>query len=342
MASNDNMIVEVEVHDEEERSDQSIATNNLPAGQSTNNAVLDEIRRMGDTFSSKLKSVSDRVDRIAETVFKSPEPKRKRTAEPATSSKPWHERRDSGVRAPLPTFHDSDEESTEGDSRDTGERTELSESSKALITGSFASSLSNSERRKIRAQFPHSGLPQTRCPKLDAVFKSAPVKAETKTADAELGKIQAFVLDPVGPLLHLLERFQEEDEEMTTEDAVASLHDALRLVGNASCQISTIRRKRVLKALNPKIQDLAAEEEHFKEAAAQLFGNGFEKVMKDRAESIKILQKASKTSLPQQQKKFFPKGRSTAPQRGSGQNHGSRKDNRQWQQRRPTASSTTK
>ena len=211
------------------------------------------------------------------------------------------------MRAPLPTFHDSDEESTEGDGRDTGERTELSESSKALITGSFASSLSNSERRKIRAQFPHSGLPQTRCPKLDAVFKSAPVKTETKTADAELGKIQALVLDPVGPLLHLIERLQNEDEELTTEDAVASLHDALRLVGNASCQISTIRRKKVLKALNPEIQDLAAEEEHFREAAPQLFGNGFEKVMKDRAESIKILQKASKTSLPQQQKKLFSK-----------------------------------
>ena len=130
------------------------------------------------------------------------------------------------------------------------------------------------------------------------------MKAETKTADAELAKIQAFVLDPVGPLLHLLERFQEEDNELTTDDAVASLQDALRLIGNSSCQISSIRRKKVLRALNPEIQDLAAEKEHFKEDAPQLFRNGFEKVMKERAESIRILQKASKTASVPQQKKF--------------------------------------
>ena len=217
----------------QEQSDQSIATI-VPAGQSTENAVLDEIRRMGDTFSSELKSVSERVDRLAETVFKSPAPKRKRTAEPTTSSRSaWHERRDSNLSAPLPSFHDSDDESTVGD-----RETELSENSKSLIKSGFTSSLHNSERRKIRAQYPHSGLPQTRCPKLDAVFKSATGKAETKTTDAELVKIQAFVLDPVGPLLHLLEKCQDKEAsaEMSTDEVVKDLQDTLRLIGNASSQ----------------------------------------------------------------------------------------------------------
>ena len=78
------------------------------------------------------------------------------------------------------------------------EGTELSESNKSLVTSAFSSSLQISVRRIICGQYPHSGLPQTQCPKLDAVFKLTLGKTETKTADAELGKIQTFVLDPVG------------------------------------------------------------------------------------------------------------------------------------------------
>ncbi len=223
------------------------------------------------------------------------------------------------------------------------EVTELSETSRSLVQSAFSAPLSNTERRKIRTQYSHSGLPQTRCPKLDPVFKSASGKAETKTADAELARIQSFVLDPVGPLLHLLERFQaaDDDNPLAVEDAAHDIQEALRLIGNTSMQISTVRRKKVLKALNPEIQDLATEGRHFRDAAPQLFGSGFEKVMKDRAESIQILQKASKTASNSGQsypKKFFQKGRPTAPQRGGGQNSQGRRQ-KQWQQRRPTATS---
>ena len=155
MAGHSNEVtIEAEIN--EEQSSQRTETI-LPAGQSTENAVLFEIRRMKDSFSSELKSVSDRVERLAETVNTSPAPKKRRTAETATSGRPWHKRRDSGLSAPLPSFHQSDDESgMEGD-----EVTELSESSKALITSAFSSSLHNAERRKIRAQYHHSGLPQT-------------------------------------------------------------------------------------------------------------------------------------------------------------------------------------
>ena len=89
------------------------------------------------------------------------------------------------------------------------------------------------------------------------------------------------------------------------------MEEALRLLGNASAQLSTARRKRVLKTLNPEIQDLAGEQGHFKEAAPLLFGQGFEKTMKERAESLRILQKATKP--PPHQQKFFQRGHSTAP-----------------------------
>ncbi len=343
--ANETMNVLAEVHVENDlQSDQSIETQE-PAGQSTNEAVLEEIRKLSNTFSSELKTVSERVDRLAETVYNPPAPKKRRTAESATPSvhTAWHERRDSGVRAPLPSFRDSDDESDVDGERDDGTR-ELSESSKSLIKSAFSNSIPNAERRKIRAQFPHSGMPQTRCPKLDPVFKSASGKAETKTVDAELSKIQAFVLDPIGPLLQLLEQLQQaeggaEDDtenEISLEEAAHTLQEAIRLIGNTSVQISTIRRKKVLSALNPEIKDLATEEEHFKEAAPQLFGQGFEKVMKERAESIRILQKASKPTTSSQGKKFFPKGRSTAPQRGGGQNQQQGRKGNRWQQRRPS------
>ncbi len=92
---------------------------------------------------------------------------------------------------------------------------------------------------------------------------------KVKTADAELSRIQAFVLDPINPLLHLLERLHqaEDGEGISFEEMIHGAQEALRLIGNAFSQISTTRRKKVLKALNPDIQDLATEEGHFKESA---------------------------------------------------------------------------
>ena len=89
-------------------------------------------------------------------------------------------------------------------------------------------------------------------------------------------------------------------------------------MGNASANISHLRRKKILKALIPDIQDLA-NEEIFRDAAPNLFGQGFETKMKERAESVKLLSAARpQPSL----RKVFPKGRPTAPHRGGG--HGNR------------------
>ena len=156
------------------------------------------------------------------------------------------------------------------------------------------------------------------------MFKSASVKPEAKTTDAELARLQAFVLDPVGPLTNILHRLDEEDYSL--DEAKSDVSEALRLLGNASSQISRTRRKKVLKSLNPDIQDLAGEEDLFKAAAPNLFGAGFEAKMKDRAESVKLLSKAK--APPPQHKKFFRGGRSTAPRRGSGH---SQRGGKQWQ-----------
>ena len=87
--------------------------------------------------------------------------------------------------------------------------------------------------------------------------------------------------------------------------------DTIRLLGNASAQISKLRRK-ILRAVNPDIQDLA-EEDIFEGVAPDLFGKDFESRMKGRAESIKLL---GESKPPHPKKKFFHGGRPTAPQRG--------------------------
>ena len=132
-----------------------------------------------------------------------------------------------------------------------------------------------------------------------------------KTADAELVRLQAFVHDPVAPLLQLVHAM--DDESVFTLDldgAKKAAADAVRLLGNASAQISKLRRK-VLKAVNPDIQDLA-EEDIFQTAAPQLFGRDFEAKMKDRAKSIKLLAAAKPHHTPGK-KKFFSKRPSHCP-----------------------------
>ena len=85
-------------------------------------------------------------------------------------------------------------------------------------------------------------------------------------------------------------------------------------MGNASAQLSQTQRTKVLKALNPDLQDLVDEDDLFREASPNLFVEGFEKQMKERAGSVKLVSKARSTTNKSQ---FFHKGRSAAPPRGS-------------------------
>ena len=82
------------------------------------------------------------------------------------------------------------------------------------------------------------------------------------------------MLDPVGPLARVLHAMEDDGDNMTMEEAHSALCDAIRLLGNTSSQISRLRRRKILKAANPNIQD-GAEEDIFAGAAPDLFGQGF-------------------------------------------------------------------
>ena len=63
---------------------------------------------------------------------------------------------------------------------------------------------------------------------------------------------------------------EEGGKALSLGQAQETIADAMRLLGNASSQISRLRRKKILKAVNPEIQDLA-DEDLFSTAAPDLF-----------------------------------------------------------------------
>ena len=106
------------------------------------------------------------------------------------------------------------------------------------------------------------------------VFKASLSKAQdVKALDRELARVQALVHNAVGPLLHLLTGM--ELEGLSVDEAQSTVQDTLRFVGNTSANLSELRRKRILKAPNPQMQDMAEEPELFQAAAPNLFSHDF-------------------------------------------------------------------
>ncbi len=90
---------------------------------------------------------------------------------------------------------------------------------------------------------------------------------------------------------------------------------ALTLLDNAANHICRDRSNKALKDLNKDLLPLAEDEEMFAEAAPLLFGESFEKKVKDHLESLKCLRKsmAPRTGADQ----FFRKSRPHYPSCGA-------------------------
>ena len=210
----------------------------------------------------------------------------------------------------------SDEEGEASDEEPPAKRPKLmvSEETRQVVKKAFRTSLSNTERKETKGRAPDLDLAETRCPRLDPLFKTGESKfagnSDAKQVDNDLQKVQALMLDVTAPLLELKGFVEAEEGTPLSRHPSETVNDALKLLGNAIASTSKIRRKRVLKACNPNIQDLAEEESLFEEAGP---GPKFETKMKERAESVKIL---SKSQQGQGQRKFFRGGHHSHGQRG--------------------------
>ena len=168
----------------------------------------------------------------------------------------------------------------------------VSENTKKFLQDTFTRCVSNPTRKKWRERH---GVPKsapTRVPKLDKVIKDR-ISSKTAKTDKDLGRIQAFILDAVGPLTAIVEG--AEKEELTSKTAAEAARMALQFIGNASAQLSRDRRKAAIMDMNPKIADLAERDSIYEKAAPSLFGEKFCKEAKEHEEQLRCLDKASRS-----------------------------------------------
>ena len=105
---------------------------------------------------------------------------------------------------------------------------------------------------------------------MDQVIKSL-ASQSAKSADRELARIQTFVLDSIAPVSSLLEQVSHESDRLSIEDVKLAALTAAELIGNASAQISRLRREKMVTSIN-NLLPLVKEDGDFLDVAPNLFG----------------------------------------------------------------------
>ena len=117
-----------------------------------------------------------------------------------------------------------------------------------------------------------------------------------RSTDQSLARLQALMLDAVGPLTDLLEKMGSDNGEeeqildfQVVEDTVQS---ALAFPGNAATQFSVYRRTNILEEYNKELVSFAEEmEPELRAAAPLLFGQSFTKQVADHLGQVEALRK---------------------------------------------------
>lgn len=210
---------------------------------------------------------------------------------PGTS---WAEEMD--VRDPIDIGEDDPEEEPDNDAVSqadaAGQRpvVEVSQRTEEHLRRSFVS-MKNADRRWLADSFSLPKVAVTRTPSLDSVM-SAQCSKNTKTLDKALARIQTLNSDALAPLTELLEQINGE-KEVTIDQVGYAVESAITLLGNASAQMSTLRRQKVLEEYNRDLLSFAqGREAEFLAAAPQLFGPKFPGDATEHLEQLAALRKA--------------------------------------------------
>ena len=123
---------------------------------------------------------------------------------------------------------------------------EVSKATQELLKRSFVS-LKNAKRLQVR---------NTKAPTFDQVMASQCSKS-TKSTDRTLSRVQALMLDAMAPLSEVMEIFHSDVEEVSSELVAKAVENAITLIGNASSQMSALRRTWVLQEYNRDLVDWA-------------------------------------------------------------------------------------
>ena len=157
----------------------------------------------------------------------------------------------------------------------------IEESTRAFLELAFAlkKPADNKTRKTWETKFKVPESDATRCPKLDTIIEGV-VRKDSLDEDRELSRLQNFMLDTAGPLVAAFEELGKDEPDPNRVSA--AIQQALLFLGNASAHFSQIRRTKILKRLNPKVQSLAKDMD-FSQSAPYLFGQGIEQNRRSRS-----------------------------------------------------------
>ena len=223
----------------------------------TGAAILFQLARMEKSLTGEIQSISKRVDYL-EKGKETPPAKRMATEVPSS----WADREPMDLRdrqsqdIAWPISDDEGGDDPSETDQPLAPTIRLSEDDKGVVTSAFKRALSTEDRRRLRNGFPCPEIQETRCPKLDPIFKTTSVNKDARTNDGELARIQVLIHDPVAPLLRLLHACGDDEDptvSLLCDDVKSLITDAIQLIGNASASMSRLRRKKILKSVNPQI-----------------------------------------------------------------------------------------
>ena len=154
----------------------------------------------------------------------------------------------------------------------------------------------NVDRRQLRSQHTVPKLEATKTPDLDK-FMADGCSKSTKAADKAIGRIQALTLDAVGPLAEALDLINTttdaEQPDLDLEKVATCIEAAVTFLGNAACNMSTLRCTKILEEYNKDLLSFAEDrDEEFLKAAPMLFGSSFPKDAQEHLQQVETLRKA--------------------------------------------------
>ena len=176
-----------------------------------------------------------------------------------------------------------------------------SDSFKEFLNSSFRRNLSSSQVFKVLEKTALPDMDIFVTPKLDKSLADQISPHYRKTAenrDRELSKVQRHILNTAAPLT-VLHDLLENKQSVSHEEILALIEKSLCLLGNASNTVSTLRRSKVLYAINPSKISLA--EALYPNAGTLLFGNDINKLAADSADISRNLQKNLASRQPSTQ-----------------------------------------
>ena len=120
---------------------------------------------------------------------------------------------------------------------------------------------------------------------MDSTIQSRLPKS-AKDDDRGSARIQTLVLDAAVSLINIIIIVSQKGT-LNTKEAAESAQQALKLLGNASANISMEHRRKATQHLNAELFTLVDDEQPFKDATPPLFGKTFDQRARDHIEAVK-------------------------------------------------------